>query len=375
MKRYEFLLLAVLTVLQFCLPVQAEPIDCSAPILGSWKLDRVYENASGEDRVLLDPESAASVYAGINNVYSFSANGAGVTVSTGEGVFYYPGAWRTEADRYVLSPGDEDSAPGSAMEFIYDADENVLHRYWKDENPDAYYTDLDFVYERIPVGNWQMKQVISTEADAEPTVVDPENAQSLYAGSVDTYCFDEMWTAVVWDPVDGGDSFELETGQWSKAGDAFLYETEGFAMEFVYDTEENILHRYWNEENPEAAWHHLDFVYYEVPVGTWKMVQVVNTGADGASEVLDPESSASLYSESVNVYDLYTDGTFHVALPDGGAENGTWTLDNDDLLMIYEDGFEMQLKYDSKADVLHRYWKDAESDAMYSGLDFIYITF
>ncbi len=385
MEKKGMLCLCVIFLLAVSLPVFAESINFSAPVLGSWVLSQVYENASGAGRFALEPEEAGSLYMEAENIYSFYANGAGITVGDSAGMINYHGFWEADGDFYTMTCNDTDenmengetseTVPDSSlkMEWTYDADEDVLHRFWKDDAPDALYHDLDFVYVRVPAGAWQMKQVYSAEPGTDPVLMDPENAASLYAESGSTYFLDKFWNATEQVPADGGLSYVSYPGTWAKEGDRFMVSTDGVEMDLFYDTQENVMHRYLDNDDPEATYHHLDFVYYRVPAGSWKMMQVVSTDAEGKSIILDPENSASLYAESVNLNSILYDGSFQITLPDGYVENGTWTLEDGELVMTFDTGDTMTFTYDDRADVLHRYYSDDSTDTADLSLDFVYI--
>ena len=147
-------------------------------------LDRVYEDASGADRRVLDPETSASLYAETANVYFFNNDGTAEMQlnEAGEIIRYEDMTWKEAEGMITLYSGED-----VELEVSYDPEDNTLHRYWKEDAPDAMYHDLDFTYVRVPVGAWQMTYVVSSEPGKDPVRLDPENAGSLYAESVNVY--------------------------------------------------------------------------------------------------------------------------------------------------------------------------------------------
>ena len=158
-KRHLFIILILTVTLFASLPVLAEDEAVTSSFIGSWMLDKVYENSSSADRFILDPESSASVYGEKDNIYVFLADGAAEMTMVGETM---DGCWEKEDEDLLLiisstthSPDKNselkpDIDPPYEMTFFFDEEQDVLHRYWKDSNPDATYHDLDFVYRRMP---------------------------------------------------------------------------------------------------------------------------------------------------------------------------------------------------------------------------------
>lgn len=244
-------LICLLMLAVSCLSVLADSVQDES-VIGSWKLDRVYENASSEDRYELDPENAASLYAETANVYSLFEDGSARVDVCAEGEIFGQTdlTWKESDGSYVI--GNDEVVE---QEFSWDPDENVFHRYWKESEPEATYHDLDFVYTRVPVGNWQMKMVYDMSGE-EPVILDPESAGSLYSESVDLYKF----------KADGTASVEMEgleeTGDWMLDEEGLLLTyTTGGEMKFTYDRVHDILFRLWSEDDPEATYHSLAFVY------------------------------------------------------------------------------------------------------------------
>ena len=101
------------------------------------------------------------------------------------------------------------------------------------------------------------------------------------------------------------------------------------------------------------------------------MTQVFSTDANGTAELLDPETSASLYSESINLYHLSADGSALMEIGDEVSVEGTWERDHFDIHLSFNEDL-MDLVYDPKTDTLHRYYSDEQIESMYHSLDFVY---
>ena len=252
MKMRWFEILICLFVLAFgCLPALAGGIQ-DDPVIGSWSLDRVYENASSEDRFVLEPENAASVYAESGNVFSLFEDGSAQVIIKAEGELFEQNdlTWTISGDSYQILKDQE-----VVDEYIWDPEGKVFHRYWKESEPEADYHDLDFVYTRVPVGTWQMQMVYEMSGE-EPVLLDPESAGSLYSESVDLYKFKADGTASV--EFEGWE----ETGDWMLDEEGLLLTfTTGGEMKFTYDKDQDILCRLWSDDAPEATYHSLAFVY------------------------------------------------------------------------------------------------------------------
>ena len=216
-------------------------------------------------------------------------------------------------------------------------------------------------------GAWKLDAVYESGV-----LLDPETSQSLYAERVNVYIAGEDGNASVFEPIDGGPEYFERKGTWSLDGKNFRLEADGFDMDLEYNPEENELHRYLTDDDTDAVWKSLNFVYKKYPVGDWKLVQVISREPGADPVVLDPENAGALYSESANVYSLKYDGTFTVHLPEDAEEKGTWKLENGELLLINEDGLEMMYKYDPKTDRITRVWTDDDPQATYHDLEFVY---
>lgn len=223
------------------------------------------------------------------------------------------------------------------------------------------------------IGSWMLDRVYEFASSENPLELQPENAASLYAESSNIYTFTPDGSAEMV-MNDGGEKL-FQRGTWENSSGTvrMIMEESEFEMELTPASDGKSLHRYWKESSADSTYHDLDFVYTKVPAGSWKMTQVISTEPGNEPKVLDPESAASLYSESSNVYYLFADGTASVSLPEGAEESGSWRCHANQVTLTLSDGFEMIFEYDTKTETLHRYWKDDTPDAMYKNLDFVYL--
>lgn len=256
MKKGLFLLLIyVLTAV--LLPVYADTEDPAEPVVGSWMLDRVWENASGPEKTLLAPDTSASLYMETSNVYTFNQDGsAAQVVHDGGDTVTLKGTWKKSEDVYTY-----DVDEGMPMEFTYE--KNELHRYWKDENPEADYHDLEFVYSRVPVGEWQMTRVFTGKTDSDKTLLDPENAASLYSESTNVYQWNNDGTGTT-TLFEGGEAAAVEEWSWTREGGLYVMKSPDFETIFAYDPDEDVLYRYWVALATDSMYDNLEFVYTRI---------------------------------------------------------------------------------------------------------------
>jgi len=258
MNRKLFCLFILLILATAVLPVSAQN-ENALRIVGSWMLDRVYENESDSGPVELDPENAAAVYAEKNNIYTFAGENhtALVTINEAGESITDEYTWKEYGDKYTITDPYR-----TMMEVFYDEENDELHRYWVETAADAMYHNLDFVYTRVPVSEWSLQAVYSNEEGKEPVLLDPENAASLYAEKGNVYTINHDGSASVTMSSDAGPvQIEDENGRWMKTGDGYSFLVEGFEMELVYDAKENLLHRYFTDTTEGAMYPALDFVY------------------------------------------------------------------------------------------------------------------
>ncbi len=368
MKKFLFIFTVLLICISVHTPLFAQSEDARPAWIGSWMLDRVYENASGENPFILQPESAAAVYGEATNIYSFYPDGtAEMAINEGGEILVQRGKWTQNAGIITMTMDD----PAFEMDLFPAPDGKTLHRYYKELRTDSDYHDLDFVYTKAPAGIWKMTQVFSAESGQEPAALDPESAGSLYSENRNVYyLFTDGKASVL--ITEGGETAATEEGTWRKEGDHYILNDGMLDMELVYDTEENKLHRYWTIDMPEAAYQDLDFVYFPAPVGSWRLVKVFNEVPGEDRDELTPENAGSLYSESADVYYFFADGTASVSLPEGAGESGYWTQYADHILLTLGDDYEMRFEYDAADEALHRRWEDDDPEAAYKKLDFVY---
>ena len=257
MNRKVILFISLLIFLSLNLTVYAVNEE-NHTIIGAWKLDRIYEYASTENPAELDPESAASLYAEQNNIYSFYSEQYLMleTINTAEGSHRETAHWEETKDGYFVHYSE-----GLEYLFFLDEENYELHRYWIETAPDAMYHDLDFVYTRVPAGSWMMREVYTQEPDQVRSKLDPSTNQSLYSESSNVYFLNDNWTAQVM-VIDGSDIYWTEKGNWTKDGNTYFFDVEDFEMELQYDPSDNTLHRYWTDESGEGSWRNLEFVYH-----------------------------------------------------------------------------------------------------------------
>lgn len=253
MKKNLFFLL-LLALIGILLPVYAETDDPLEPVVGSWMLDWVWENASSPGKIVLDPETSASVYMETQNVYTFNQDGSAVqVVHDGGETVTLEGTWKKSEDVYTYDVDD-----GMPMEFT--CEKNELHRYWKDDNPDADYHDLDFVYTRVPVGEWKMTQVFTGKTDSDKTLLDPENAASLYSESTNVYKWNNDGTGTT-TLFEAGEAAAVEEWSWTRESGLYIMKSPDLETIFAYDPDEDVLHRFWVSLATDSMYDDLDFVY------------------------------------------------------------------------------------------------------------------
>ena len=253
MKKIGLFLSLLVLSFGMILPVSADQPEVS-PIIGSWMLESVYENASGTDPVLLEPENAASLYSESKNVITFFEDGSfEATLRDGDGVFVGHGISWTAEGKSVRMKDEE----GTEQDLVYDEETNTLHRYWKETAEDAMYHDLDFVYVRVPVGVWKMTQVFSTDANGTAELLDPETSASLYSESINLYHLSADGSAL----MEIGEEVSVE-GTWERDHFDIHLSFDDDLMDLVYDPDTDTLHRYYSDEAIESMYHSLDFVYH-----------------------------------------------------------------------------------------------------------------
>ena len=387
-RKFCLYVLFALYLLSLTIPVSGNPDQLSEPVFGWWVLDKVYENASGPDRFVLDPESSASVYAEKDNCFSIFADGLaqvseGINTVNEWGGYGY---WEKDGNTYRIiidhtqypysETGEKlepDIDPAYVDEYIYDSGQNVFHRYWRDADPEATYHDLDFVYTRIPQHFWRMTRVYERGLGGEPVLLDPESSASLYTEGKNVYNFGISWFTVYLSPEEN--SFNnSEHGTLQRNGDSYTLKFDnGTEEHFFFDAREHVLHRYWTETGTDSMYHDLDFVYEQIPAWNWKLKYIFSLESGKEPVLLDPEAEPLLYHEQLYSYNFAINGDALASIPQVAEDRGKWTMSEDGVLLRYDDGTEMHFHFDSKNYVLHRYIVDDAPDAKYPLLDLIYL--
>ncbi|MBQ6519036.1 MAG: hypothetical protein IJI14_09960 [Anaerolineaceae bacterium] len=260
MKRnYILMVLVSIVLLFFSFAALGKDLDPVSQVKGSWMLDLVYENASGNDKFVLEPNEAGSLYSESKNIYTINddvsvdlimADGDDVWNEKAE-LFYNDGLYSVVSDESII------------LEFEYDPGSGKLHRYWKDNASDAMYHDLEFVYTKVPAGCWKMTKVFSGKPGENRILLDPEEAGALYSESSNLYEIRNDHTASE-TLFEGGAEAASISGSWRKSGQTYTVEINGFELELTYDVEKDELHRYWTGDQADAMYNDLDFVYTRV---------------------------------------------------------------------------------------------------------------
>ena len=381
-KSILIILLALTAAILPAAQVFADPTAAASasPVIGSWMLDSVYENASGTDRFVLAPENAASLYGEKDNIYAFLADGTAEMTMEGETWFGY---WEQKDNGLLMvinstvrnsaenTEDGQDIDPLFEESYFYDEDQGALHRYWKDDAPEAAYHDLDFVYKKIPQGTWMMTKVYSREPGREPLLMDPETSQSLYAESVNRLT---IFLNKVVELVPAETAYISETGMLTKSGDHWQLDfDDGFSTELYYDDKTEVMHRYWTDTAADASYLDLDFVYEKLPVRDWRLNSVYEISGDQDPVLLDGDREPELYQETRFTYTFGPFGEASASVPAGSNETAEWTRNDESILLRFDDGREMVFAYDPKAEVLHRYQDVDDPVTGHRILDFVFL--
>ena len=262
MKKAFVLLLAVITAVVFCVPAFAGEDKAADryPVVGSWKLDQVFEAAQGEEPVLLKKEEAQSLYGSGISILTFDEDGYAHDITfEGEDTSDLAAQWKsTSPNQFVFTEED-----GMELTFTYNEKEDLLHRYFLDDAPDASHQSLDFVYARAFVGSWQLKEVIQVHEGDAPTELPKEENQSLYGDSENIYTFLADGTGKT-AMKEAGETYVTE-GTWKMPQpDQFVYTEKETDMELNYFRVDDTLYRDFKEQ--EGASEYLRFIYERVEV-------------------------------------------------------------------------------------------------------------
>ena len=105
-----------------------------------------------------------------------------------------------------------------------------------------------------------MTQVFSGKTDADKTLMDPENAASLYSEGTNVYQWNNDGTGTT-TLFEAGEAFAVEEWTWTRESGLYVVKTADSEMMFAYDPEEDVLHRYWVSLATDSMYDNLDFVY------------------------------------------------------------------------------------------------------------------
>ena len=215
---------------------------------GAWKMNKVIRHQTGDESAALEPEQ----YAESNYVY-FIHPGDRFSVwipdEASELPVYKDGSLEIHENRYLLKTDNDE------LELIYDDRTNQFHRYVNVDDPDAVPYSLEFVYYSVPIFDaWKMKTIINT---ADHSILDPAAEESLYHENYYDYYFFNDGSALAMIP-----GVIEDKGIWTLHEDELvLFYDDGSEMHFEWDSNANVLHRYSANNNKNAAYPFLDFVY------------------------------------------------------------------------------------------------------------------
>ncbi|MBQ9030951.1 MAG: hypothetical protein IJ106_05795 [Parasporobacterium sp.] len=226
------------------------------------------------------------------------------------------------------------------------------------------------------VGSWKLDQVFEVKETSDPILLKKEEAQSLYGSGISIFSFDEDGYArnIMFD---AGDMVDVPASWKSTSPDVYIYtEEDGFELKFSYDEKEDVLHRTFQDDAPDATYKNLDFVYTRAFVGSWTLDQVLAIHDGDAPEELAKEEHQSLYGTDESILTLYADGKVKEEIkegPNASVNEGTWEMLNPDKIVYTQDSLEMELEYFLVDDTLFRDYKDESPDAPYPHLQFVYV--
>ena len=191
-------------------------------IVGSWKLDTVFEIHPGDAPEELDPEGNQSLFSAAENIVTFNADGTATEeVKDGPNEFEEAGTWEmTEPDKYMCTQN------GLAIELDYFRVDDTLFRDVIDNSPDAAHPYLRFIYARYEAPEAEEDVKEEAEAPAQPVQPAQDNSPRKTGRTMDLS-----------HPEGGGlivTLYELTDGSWVDAngmGYTKASETEWFAAD------------------------------------------------------------------------------------------------------------------------------------------------
>ena len=259
MKKRPVFLLSLMTFMAMCVPAfsAAAAGEEYSPAAGSWKLDAVYENSDAEHPVFLDREESQSLYGSGLNILNFQEDGYAHDLAfEGQDMMDSDGRWKTMSAN-VFQYEEE----GMELTFTYDEEEDTLHRSFTDDNPEADYKNLDFVYTRAITGSWKLYKVLEIHPGDAPVELSREENQSRYGSAENVLTFFNQEKKTCELVKDGADSVEVE-GKWEMtAPDVYLYTQDGTELEFHYFCLDDTISYDVKEENAEPEQPYLSFIY------------------------------------------------------------------------------------------------------------------
>ena len=290
MKKIIVLLLSVFTVFAFCIPAfAAEPVE------GSWMINEVFEIDADGNSVLKTRDEAQSLYGSGISILTFFDGGYASEIVFNAGDMYDASAAWTATDT-----GYEFMEDGLVLSFTYDADTDSLHRGFTDDNEEATYKDLDFVYVRAVVGSWMLHDVIQINEGDAPTELPEEENQSLYGNKDNVLTFNADRTAVE-KVIDGNDAADV-SGTWEMTEpDLFVLTQETGTTQFNYFRVDDTL--YYDINDGERT---LRFTYARVDEADEEMSPEDELIAGGQiftgieQTVYDPETKAEVVLKELN---------------------------------------------------------------------------
>ena len=209
-------------------------------------------------------------------------------------------------------------------------------------------------------GSWIISEVYEIDEDGNRVLKTKEEAQSLYGEGMNILTFHEdgYGSDITFN---AGDIYDVPA-TWEAAENGFEFMEDGLVLTFTYD-EADLLHRSFTDDDPDAAYKNLDFVYTRAVVGSWKLDSVIQINEGDAPTDLPEEENASLYGNKDNILTFNADGTaveLVKAGPDEMEAAGTWTMSKPDVFVLTEDTIITELIYFRVDDTLYNDLSDGE---------------
>lgn len=194
------------------------------PIVGSWKLDAVFDMSDPDASALMDKEEHQSFYGSGLSILTFNEDGtASNTMFGADEMFDVEASWTGSDGTYEYTEGD------TSMTLVYNAEEDALHRSFTDDN-----NNLDFIYTRAIVGSWKLDKVVEIHEGDAPVDLPKEENQSLYGNSENVLTFMNAEHKTIEVIQDGEDSIQVEGTYEITAPDVYTYKVDDTSTEFNY---------------------------------------------------------------------------------------------------------------------------------------------